>query len=271
MTELAHSAGHQCRNCGHKLAGAYCSNCGQAEHDGHSPTLGHFLHDLLHEELHVDGTIFRTLKALFLQPGKLTEEYWAGHVVSWIRPIRIFLVVAALHLLISTGVGPLNFKVDVSTSAHGKLHFNISSAGGVTEIPAGNVRVPEAQRLEFLEKFEGAYHEIRYLSVLMFAFAVWLLYRRKKPYFVASLILALHFFSFWYALAIVADLGGRWQEILRDISFLAPVYLYLALRRLFDERWYVRLAKTVLLYAFLMATELGLGIVAGLLAARGVQ
>jgi Protein of unknown function (DUF3667) len=271
MADIAHSADHQCPNCGHKLAGAFCANCGQAAHDGHPPTIGHFLHDLLHESLHVDGTIFRTLKALFLQPGKLTEEYWAGHIVSWIRPIRLFLVVAALHLLISTGIGPLNFKVGVNRSPHGDLAFSFTSNGGVTKLPAGSVPVPEATRREFLEKFEKVYHEVRYLSVLIFALAVWLLYRREQPYFVANLILALHFFSFWYALAIVANLGARWQEILQDLSFLTPVYLFLMLRHLFHERWYVRLGKTVLLYGFLLATELSLVLAAGSWASRGAH
>jgi uncharacterized protein DUF3667 len=262
MAELAHSADHQCRNCGHKLTGPYCAACGQAAHDGHPPTLRHFLHDLLHESMHVDGTIFRTLKALFIQPGKLTEEYWAGHIVSWIRPIRIFLVIAALHLLISTGVGPLNFRVSVIRTAHGDLHLSVSG-GGAVDAPAGSAPVPEAERRKLLGKFEAAYHEIRYLSVLLFALGVWLAYRRKQPYFVNNLILSLHFYSFWYALAIVADLAARWHVFLRDLSFLAPLYLFLALGHLFHERWYVRLGKTILLSAFLLAIELGLGLAAG--------
>ena len=57
-----------CPNCGRELTGRFCADCGQAEHDGHPPTIRHFLHDLAHEFLHVDGRIFLTLKALFLDP-----------------------------------------------------------------------------------------------------------------------------------------------------------------------------------------------------------
>ena len=140
MTGTKHPASLACRNCGGPLTGAYCASCGQAEQDGHAPTLGHFLHDLFHEFVHVDGKIFRTLKALFFQPGKLTEEYWAGHVVSWIRPIRIFLIVAALHLLVSKGVGPLNFQVELERSPSGNLNVNLNNGTRIRARPAGSAR-----------------------------------------------------------------------------------------------------------------------------------
>jgi hypothetical protein len=267
MAETAHSSDHTCRNCGYSPIGAYCPACGQAEHDGHPPTIGHFGHQLLHEFLHVDGTIFRTLKALFFQPGKLTEEYWTGHVVRFVRPIRIFLIVAGLHLLVSTGVGPLNFQVLVTESANRQLHLSVSTTARLNDaanIPAGYVPVPEEQRRKFAEEFEKGYHTIRYSSVLLFALAAWLVYRRKQPYFVSNLIFSLHFYGFWYALAMVDDFAARWRPDLRDLSLLSSLYLFLALGRLFHERWYVRLGKTVALFFSLLAIEGILALAAGL-------
>ena len=259
MIETPHSSSQACRNCGQTLTGACCAACGQAERDGHPPRVGHFFHDLLHEFLHVDGTIFRTLKALFFQPGKLTEEYWAGHVVAWIRPIRIFLVVAAIHLLVSRGVGPLNFDVQLERAPNGELNVHIDN--GLSRSPVSNV--PEEQRREFFEKFEKTYDEIRYSSVLVFALASWLLYRRKQPFFVDHLIAGLHFYSFWYSIAMIAGLLARWQPALNGLATLSIVYLFLALGRLFHERWPIRLLKTLLLFALLLITELALGLAAG--------
>lgn len=263
MAEPAHSADHKCRNCGHQLTGPYCAACGQAAHDGHPPTIGHFAHDLVHEFLHVDGTIFRTIKALFLQPGKLTEEYWAGHLVPWIRPIRIFLIVVALHLLVSTGVGPLNYQLQLTRKPSGELNFAFGTNPSGNSIPAGSTPVPETERREFFEKFGHAYAAIRYTSVLAFAFASWLLYRKRQPYFVSHLIAGLHFYSFWYAFAILVSVPARWSPAWNVLSSLTLVYLFLFLRRLYNERWYILIAKTILLYAFLLAVELGLGLAAG--------
>jgi hypothetical protein len=262
MTETPHAAAQACRNCGRILEGPFCAECGQAERDGHPPSVAHFFHDLVHEFVHVDGTIFRTLKALFLQPGKLTEEYWAGHVVAWVRPIRLFLVIAAIHLLVSTGVGPLNFIVRLNRAANGNLNFgvytNTSQFSNQTGTP-----VSEEQQRVFFEKFEKTYDAIRYSSVLVFALASWLLYRRYQPHFVNHLIAGLHFYSFWYSLAVLASFVVRWQPQLSALNLLSAVYLFLALRRLFPERWYLRLIRTVVLFAILLITELALGMIAG--------
>jgi hypothetical protein len=236
---------------------------GQAERDGHAPTLGHFFHDLAHEFLHVDGTIFRTLKALFFQPGKLTEEYWAGHIVSWVRPVRVFLIVVALHLLVSTGVGPLNYQLLLNRKPNGDLNLAFGTKVQGIAVQKGSTPVPEAERREFFEKFGHAYATIRYTSVVAFALASWLLYRRRQPYFVSHLIAGLHFYSFWYALAMLVSVPARWSPDWNPLSLISGVYLFLALGRLYRERWYLRLFKAMVLWVFLIATELGLGLAAG--------
>jgi len=69
-----------------------------------SATIGHFFHDMIHEFAHVDGKIFRTLQALFFQPGRLTEEYWRTRLFVG-QPIRLFLIIVALQALVSSGQG----------------------------------------------------------------------------------------------------------------------------------------------------------------------
>jgi hypothetical protein len=248
-----------CHNCGHVLTGAYCATCGQPERDGHPPTIGHFFHDLLHEVAHVDGKIFLTLKALFFQPGKLTEEYWAGRIYSWIRPIRLFLVIVALQALVSPGQGPLNHQIRVDRSATGDLNVNIASDILRFEDKEEHVPVSERELGEFSHEFQKVYGEVRYSSVLVFAVLSWLLYRRRQPYFVRHLVAGLHFYSLWYAVALLAGLPARADPVWNDLTLLSAIYLFLALRRLFHERWYVALTKTAALYSFVFVTELGLG------------
>lgn len=264
-----HPVREKCRNCGHVLSGDYCAFCGQPERDGHPPTLGHIVHDLTHEFLHIDGKIFRTLGALLFEPGRLTEEYWAGHVISWVRPIRIFLVIVFLHVLLSPGQGPLNHRIILEQTSGEGLRVNIVS--GVIASEAIETYVPwyaereedtlpsEKDRDDFAHEFEKAYGVIRYASVVAFALAGWLLYHRQQPYFVNHLIGGLHFYSFWYAIAAFASLLARLNPLWNNLAIFAVVYLFLALGRLFHEPWYVRLWKTIALYLFVHLTELGLG------------
>jgi hypothetical protein len=106
-----------CANCGAHLAGPFCHQCGQHESANHPATLGHLLHEGTHELLHVDGKVFRTAKALFLEPGRLTEEYWASRRAGWIGPIRVFLIAAAAMVLFVPGIGPMNLQTLVQRKA----------------------------------------------------------------------------------------------------------------------------------------------------------
>lgn len=79
-----------CRNCGSPLYGEHCYACGQ-------PTKGlvrHFssiLGDVADTIFNIDGRILRTLPALLLKPGFLTQEYIDGHRVRYVSPVRLFV------------------------------------------------------------------------------------------------------------------------------------------------------------------------------------
>ena len=252
-----------CLNCGASADGAYCPSCGQSTHEGREPTLGHFLHDLFHEVAHLDGKVFRTLRALVLEPGRLTEEYWRGRIGQWIRPIRLFLVAAALHFLASTGVGPLNLQVLLERDPGGE--FSVSIASEPSSMAGKNGRVPAtaAEHDAFQEKFRHRYAQIRYFSVLIFAGVSFLVYRQRQRFFVNHLIGSLHFYALWYLIAIGANELLRLDSRLSGLGMLASaVYLWVALRRLYKESWPTSLAKAMLLIAALGLIELLLGLVA---------
>ena len=258
-----------CLNCGQLLAGAYCSACGQSSHEGREPSLGHFVHDLVHEFLHVDGKLFQTLWALLLKPGLLTDEYWRGRMGSWIRPIRLFLVAAAIHWLASTGVGPLNLQVLLEREPSGE--FSVSIASEPSKMAGKNGRVPAtlAEHDEFLEKFKHRYSQIRYSSVLLFAGASWLIFRRRQRYYVNHLIGALHFYALWYLVAIGGNELLRFDARLGGAGMLVSAfYLYLALRRLYAESWLRTGLKAMLLMGAVGLIELSLGFIAASVVVR---
>jgi hypothetical protein len=171
--------------------------------------------------------------------------------------------------MISPGEGPLNHQVTVAQASGGGLTVNVVSGLIDSEVIASYMPwyaqqaemtlVSGEERGKFAREFKKAYAIIRYISVLLFAMAGWLLYRRRQPYFVCHLIGGLHFYSFWFAIAVLTSLPARLNPSWNNLSVLAYVYLFLALDRLFHERWYIRLAKTTALYLFANLTELGLG------------
>lgn len=74
--------------------------------------MGHLAHDFWHEVTHLDGKIWRSFRALLLQPGLLTQQYWEGRHGRWMRPLRIFLIVPALSLILAPeAAGPLGLRL----------------------------------------------------------------------------------------------------------------------------------------------------------------
>jgi hypothetical protein len=67
-----------CTNCGAVLADNYCASCGERQPGHHDLSVGHFVHDVVHEFVHLDSKLFRTLRLLVARPGFLTEEYLQG-------------------------------------------------------------------------------------------------------------------------------------------------------------------------------------------------
>jgi len=246
-----------CLNCGHELHGEYCSHCGQPAHEGREPTLKHFLHDAVHEFLHVDGKLGRTVKALVLKPGHLTTEYWAGRIAQYLRPIRMFLVVVAINiLLVHSAVGPADFHVSVDRNAAGDRNVGINQDLGEMSHAPGFQPVPEEERKEFFDKFAKAYSAIRYSSVLLFAAGSWLLYRRAQPFFVNHLVFGLHYYSVWYLLAMVGSLDRYIARVMLGASF---VFLVLSIRRVYRPGWVQLTLKSMALFVWLVAVEMALG------------
>ena len=77
------------------------------------------MHDLLHEFFHtfwhLDGKFFMTLHHLLI-PGKLTTEFFKGHLKRYAHPIQLFLVLGAFVFgLIAAQTAKIEADTEVST------------------------------------------------------------------------------------------------------------------------------------------------------------
>src|SRR5258705_4238775 len=93
----------RCVSCDALLSGPYCSQCGERALEPEALTLRHFLvHTVAHELLHVDGALWRTLRLLFVRPGRLSLEYSAGRRRPYINPFRLLLIAIVVHALMTS-------------------------------------------------------------------------------------------------------------------------------------------------------------------------
>lgn len=90
-------AARRCDNCGAQLLGEHCYACGQPT-KGLVRHFGSILGDFFDSVLNLDTRTFRTLAPLLVKPGYLSLEYFRGHRVRYVSPVRLFffLCIAAI-------------------------------------------------------------------------------------------------------------------------------------------------------------------------------
>jgi hypothetical protein len=253
-----------CHNCGAELTGPYCSQCGQSVEDGEATTITHLLQEATQEVSNVDGKVLRTVAALLARPGRLTAQYWAGRRASWIRPLKIFLLAAALHFVAAPGIGPMNLDMLVQRAPDGGVDISIGTAARSRAGQKGMVAVAADEQAAYAARMRDAYEATRYVAPVLFALASWGIYRRRQPFLANHIVMAAHFYAFWYLVAAAtgqlgAAIGGGWLA-----AALSWGYLCLMLRHLFGDPWGHTLWKTAVLYVSMVVIEMGLALAAAL-------
>ena len=238
-----------CPSCHATMTGAYCSACGEARPTTHDFTWGHAVHDAVHEFVHLDGKIIRTLWLLIRRPGFLTAEYWSGRRRLHIRPIRLYIVLAAIHLIaLSASYYRVEMFLDQSSSS--PLHRMIERTAARQQLPVEQVREHINQRMAKI------YSVAQYFAVLAFAAVPWLLYRKRKPHYLQHVIFSFHVYAFYFLLtALVSQFltPQQWQR--SPMPLVTAAYLFFAVRRLYGEPVWASAGKAVALRLGLFAAE----------------
>ena len=99
MTDAASHAPANCENCATPLLGKYCHACGQSIHNP-LRNFWHALEELVESFWHLDGRVFRTLRDLLVPPGLVANRYLRGHRVDYVAPLRLFVVMSLLAVVV---------------------------------------------------------------------------------------------------------------------------------------------------------------------------
>ena len=276
--------GPTCRNCGSRVGGNFCAVCGQATREKRGP-LRTLLANVASEFLSIDGRHARTAAALFV-PGRLTERYLQGKWASYVTPVRVYLVLSLLFFLVVGFPAPNadNYNVYVDDVLVGREepeqglgHLQLAGFGdeGWLAEQAERHWGDKLERLQAMPAqalLDGYFNELeRVVPTTLIAFvpilaaALSLLYIRRSFYYVDHLVFALHAQGFLFLLFVLINLLTRLGLSLFGFSFLTyllaffaigPIYLALALRRVYRQGWVRTLLKTFLLgFAYLILIQ----------------
>ena len=273
----------QCANCGAGVTSRYCAECGQrVEHS--VPSVWHFAREVIEDLTHADSRLWRTLAALTFQPGFLTREFLDGRRMSYLPPLRLYLVLSVLFFLVAALTAQptpesreIHFidvtanHVSVERPGQGESRekalraCNNLTYGGPWKsylLPAFRTTCARAVEDGGRELHDSFMHNLPraiFLTVPILALALKPLYRRPRRYYVEHVLFLLHDHAFLFLL-----LGLYWivaallhvHALVEPLGILAglyvPWYYYAAMRRVYGQspgRTLGKLAVLVLAYA----------------------
>lgn len=249
-----------CTNCGNALVEIYCAHCGEKQPSHHDRTVGHFAHEAVHELIHLDGKLFRTLKELMLMPGQLTAEYFAGRKKRYIAPIRLFLTLFAVTFIAYSAFKPVaiySLEGLMSMDPKNQLKPRLEQAAKKRNITYEQL----STRIEV--RWQKNMSLISMVSILSIAVLLKLLYFRR--YFTEHLVFGTHYMCFAYALSLLfwpiyLVIGMRQNAtnfaLMVVSTVLTCIYIYLALRRVYGQGGGITLLKSVAVWVGTFLTSM---------------
>ena len=269
-----------CQNCGTIQAenALYCHTCGQKHRE--RLTFRSLFTDLATTYLGFDGIFFRTVKTLLWQPGLMVRRYLAGRQKPFIKPVQYYLLTLGLYFFItySLGIDP----IEIGYKINKQLGFN-SQQENVQQIEKKKAveltkAAPDLQKIKQYDKairvfslfnslFKDNIKIVFTILVPVFAFALWLLYRKSQYNYLEMLVLSMYvygtnyFFSILQVLLlpfIVLDVRFFW--VTSVFFFLSIGYATWATHQFFNTRglkgWLLAIGAyllTMVLYFVLVA------------------
>jgi hypothetical protein len=277
----------RCVSCDAPLAGPYCSQCGERTLEPEALTLRHFaVHTVAHELLHVDGALWRTLRLLFVHPGRLSLEYAAGRRRPYVNPFRLLLIAIVTYALISSSSGRVvTWNLGPVTTSIAPAFVRRSSVEGTIQQvdPYGLLRqqvaakreqlASEAARERFHARLAAFAQPVSFTNVVLLAASLHLVFRRKRRRFLEHAAFSMHAVSFvllssvtlFVAIRLRFWLGGYLFLTFGLIALWHFAYLTVAIRRFYLAKgqwgsWLLAVAAAMLIYvlnsAFMTAVQL---------------
>jgi hypothetical protein len=276
-----------CKNCAAPITERYCAHCGQRA-DTEIPTLWGLIAESLDTLYSLDSRVWRSLLPLLFKPGKLTNEYIAGRRQAYLPPFRMYFVISLAFFLLTSLIGP-NFSV---------MSADLDSVGPSTQAATDGIscdaNVQAFVNPQWLPRFQRACEKIvadsgdslsraliqntpkmMFLFITLVAAIMKVLYPFLRRRYVEHLLFFFHFHAFFFLLAILELVGSQLAAALpilaRPVGVLTavgwiylPIYLFLALRRVYRQGRLATAVKYVLLslsYLVTLGLTFALGVV----------
>ena len=307
MSHLKERSSKDCLNCGIEVAGRFCQQCGQENvevKESFFQLLRHFVEDLTHFDGKLWKTVklllFKpgSLTKLYIE-GKRASYIHPIRMYIFVSAVFFLFMFTGEAPVKPEGAGPkANTSKDFASGLQEGLELDLDNDTvnykTIAAYNAAQQKLPSSKKDNWLdavikkkgielnekyggdnlkigkaliEKFENYFSRMLYISLPIFAFFIWVLYRRNKNhFFVDHIIFSIHIYCAFYIILFITQIVSIVNDFFSDqlsgiIAFIVPLslvfYLYKSLKNHFNQSRKKTLLKClilILLTMFLMAT-----------------
>lgn len=275
-----------CANCGEFLESTYCAACGQKRIVDRDRRLGHLLSQFFSAVTDLDGRFWRSLRALTLQPGRLSRDYLDGRRRNWMAPMALFLLANVVYFVVPRTLTDFDLPLsDQMVQAHSALTrpwVDLRVAKRDRAARAQWDQVPAASRGGLPRGYTVADYSRDYaaqssnvgkalivLHVPFLALGLALVFYRRRMYFAEHLVVACHQFTFllllvpglllpvgWLAQRTGVESSTLFSAVSIGILAMMMVYFSISVRRVYAPATWVWLLAPVPLIATMLLGNL---------------
>ncbi len=221
----------ECINCREILQGPVCHNCGQKVIDKRWTVKG-LTTQFLQQLTNIEKGFTHTAVMLFKAPGKLITEYWRGKTLPYYNPFRYTLILVAINILTSIGLGIAEM-----------IQRDFSSFENDSEFSSQQMLIAEQDLWNWLNL-------LVLLIIPAVALMTFLLFRSKKKNYAEHLIMNTYIYGQQSLITIVTNLifvvfpslfsGYMVFNFLIGLAYNSYIYM-----RTFKEAWWLVLIKAL--------------------------
>lgn len=111
QTQAAIPGVRACPDCGALSSTRFCGECGRALVAPSTESTAVLLREGLSEALGVENGYWPTLRDLLIRPARVMEAYGSGEAVSYVRPFKLFFLLAGTYILLLSFAQPFEFDI----------------------------------------------------------------------------------------------------------------------------------------------------------------
>jgi hypothetical protein len=260
-----------CPTCHCSISTAYCSTCGERPLRPRELTLRGLLEQMFAAFTSVDSKLLRSFRFLTTRPGRLTAAYLQGQRQPFLGPVPLFLIANVLFFATEAVTGGKIFTTPLESHLHTQPWSEVAPA-----LVADRVTAQHTTLAAYAPVFDRAValkaRSLIIFMALFFALVPMLVFVRRRRPLVVHAVFSLHFYAFLLLLFCLSDvvpavnalLGGPGFKSLALDYFLSisllvicAVYLFFAVRTVYDVRGVARVASALVLTVAVGAIVLG--------------